>query len=132
MQANLDAPLPVRRRSFDAVLCALVGEHLSDLRLLFREIAISLARGGRLVFSVFHPELAAAGIEANFEREGVEYRLGALRHTVADYVDVIDRSGFRDLAVHEYCGDAELLRQIPSAARYLEQPLLLTVQARTA
>ena len=70
-QADLNDQLPVRRRAFDAVLCALVGEHLSNLRLLFREIADSLARGGRFVFSVFHPEMAAAGIEANFERDGV-------------------------------------------------------------
>ena len=29
-----------------------------------------------------HPEMAAAGLEANFERSAVEYRLGAERHTV--------------------------------------------------
>jgi len=128
-QADLNGQLPVRRRMFDAVLCALVGEHLSNLGLLFREVSESLAHGGRFVFSVFHPEMAAAGIEANFERDGVEYRLGALRHTVADYLNLIDRSGFRRIAVHEFCGDEPLVDEIPWAAKYLGRPLLLAVEA---
>ena len=129
-QADLNDRLPVRRRAFDAVLCALVGEHLSNLRLLFREIRDSLVRGGRFVFSVFHPEMAAAGIEANFERCGVEYRLGALRHTVADYMNLIDRAGFRRIMVHEFRGDDALVQQVPWASKYLGRPLLLAVEAR--
>ena len=87
-QADLNGQLPLRGRTFDVALCAPVGEHLTNLRVLFRELFASLTRRGRLVFSVFHPEMAAAGIEANFETGGTEYRLGALRHTVADYLDV--------------------------------------------
>src|SRR5258705_1421809 len=75
--ANLQAGLPFFSNSFDAVLCALIGEHLSDLRVVFDEFYRILKPGGRLVFSVYHPEMSAAGIEANFESEGVEYRLGA-------------------------------------------------------
>src|SRR5438552_4327227 len=101
VQADVNDRLPVRRRSFDAVLCALLGEHLSNLRLLFREIRDGLVRGGRFVFAVFHPEMAAAGIEANFERDGVEYRFGALRHTVAEYLNLNDGAGIRGIALHE-------------------------------
>ena len=74
--------------------------------------------------------MAAAGIEANFEREGVEYRLGARRYSVGDYVDAVDRSGFRDLRVHEFCGDGALVDEIPWASKYLSRPLLLAVEAR--
>src|SRR5439155_1194031 len=80
-QADLNETLPIRARSFDAAMCALVGEHLTRPVRLFRELHTSLVPAGRLVFSVFHPEMAAAGIEANFERDGVEYRLGADRLT---------------------------------------------------
>ncbi|HYS93563.1 MAG TPA: methyltransferase domain-containing protein [Candidatus Acidoferrales bacterium] len=128
-QADLNGQLPLRGRVFDAALCALVGEHLTDLRVLFRELFASLTRRGRLVFSVFHPELAAAGIEANFEAGGTEYRLGALRHTVADYLDVIDESGFGDINIREFRGDELLVRDIPWASKYLGRPLLLTVEA---
>src|SRR2546421_3807578 len=86
-QADLDGELPLRPQAFDAVLCALVGEHLRAPWRFFGEAHAAMVPGARLVFSVFHPALAAAGIEANFERGGVEYRLGAHPHTVDDYLD---------------------------------------------
>ncbi len=129
-QADLNHELPLKRRIFDAVLCALVGEHLTNLPLTFRELLASLAPGGRLVFSVFHPEMAAAGIEANFERCGVEYRLGAYRYTVDDYLNVIEDCGFRDVQCYEFYGDDELVKEVPGAIKYLGRPLLLVIEAR--
>jgi len=129
-QADLNDALPIRSASFDAALCALVGEHLTKPPLLFHELYASLVPTGRLVFSVFHPEMAAVGIEANFERDGVEYRLGAQRYTVEDYLTMIDRAGFRDLSVREYRGDDALARQIPWASKYRGHPLMLAIVAR--
>ncbi|HKA56779.1 MAG TPA: class I SAM-dependent methyltransferase [Candidatus Binatia bacterium] len=129
-QADLNQTLPVRERVFDAVLCALVGEHLTDLPLTFRELRASLAPGGRLVFSVFHPQMAATGIEANFERCGVEYRLGAYRYTVDDYLNVIEDSGLRCTRCYDFFGDDELVGEVPWATKYLGRPLLLAVEAQ--
>jgi SAM-dependent methyltransferase len=131
-QTDLNDGLPVRPASFDAVLCSLVGEHLDQPIRFFREACTALARGGRLVFSVFHPGMAAAGIEANFERAGVEYRLGAHRHSVDDYLTAIEDAGFARIAAHEYSPDAALAAEVPAAARYIGQPLLLTVAAERA
>ena len=131
-QADLDRDLPLRSRVFDAVLCALVGEHLTNPARFFREAFAALLPGGRFVFSVFHPELAAAGIEANFERGGVEYRLGAHRHTVADYLTAIEDAGFRRLRVHEFRGDEALVAEVTWATKYLGRPLLLAVEAQRA
>ena len=39
---------------------------------------------GWLVFSVYHPGLAEAGKEADFQLGHTEYRLGAIRYTTAD------------------------------------------------
>jgi SAM-dependent methyltransferase len=128
-QANLNDPLPVRSRRFKGVLCALVGEHLTNLSLLFHSFFDCLFTGGRLVFSVFHPEMAAAGIEANFEKDGVEYRLGAFRYSVDDYLTLIDEAGFRNLNYEEFCGDERLAKEIPAAAKYLNRLLLLVIEA---
>jgi SAM-dependent methyltransferase len=128
-RADLDDELPLQREVFDAFLCTLVSEHLTRLHTLFSEAFAVLRGGGRMVFSAFHPELAAAGIEANFERHGTEYRLGAERHTVDDYLSHIHDAGFRNVHWREYSITAELLAELPSASKYLEQPLLLLIDA---
>jgi hypothetical protein len=73
--------------------------------------------------------MAAAGIEANFEQDGVEYRLGAERHTIDDYLSHVDDVGFRDVRWQEFRGDSRLAEEVPQATRYLDQPLLLVIQA---
>ena len=128
-QADLQGPLPVRRSAFDGVLCALVGEHLDAPDRFFHQAHQVLRPGGRLVFSVFHPEVAAAGVEANFQRSGVEYRLGAHRHSVGDYLDAANAAGFDRLEAHEFTGDAALAAEVPAGRKYLGQRLLLVVEA---
>jgi SAM-dependent methyltransferase len=130
VQADLDGSLPLRSGAFDAVLCALVGEHLADPRCFAREAARMLVPGGRLVFSVFHPEMAAAGVEAKFERDGVTYRLGAERHRVEDYVAALADAGFVDIAIEEHRGDDALVAEVPDAGKYLGRLLLLVQVAR--
>jgi SAM-dependent methyltransferase len=131
-QADLNRDLPIRPGAFDALLSALVSEHLRDLPRFFREASHALRRGGRLVFSAFHPELARAGIEANFEQDGTEYRLGAERYTVDDYLNCISDAGFQRLEWHEYCGDDRLIAEVPWTTKYLGRPLLLLVRAQRA
>ena len=129
-QADLQQALPVRRQAFGGVLCALVGEHLDAPGRFFRQARQALRPGGRLVFSVFHPALAAAGVEANFEKSGVEYRLGALRHRVDDYLSAVEDAGFTRPRAHEFSGDEALAAQVPAGKKYLGQPLLLVIEAR--
>ncbi len=128
--ADLQRPLPFGSERFDAVLCALIGEHLDELPLALREMHRVLKTGGRLVFSVYHPEMAAAGKEAHFVRHGVEYRLGARRYTVADYVRLLEEAGFEDLVKHEFLGDEKLVESVPSAMNLLGFPVLLAIEAR--
>jgi len=128
--ADLQRPLPFENERFDAVLCALIGEHLNELPLALQEMHRVLRAGGRLVFSVYHPEMAAAGKEANFERSGVEYRLGAYRYSMVDYANLLEDAGFEDPARHEFLGDARLVRPVPSATRLLGFPVLLVLEAR--
>jgi SAM-dependent methyltransferase len=128
-QADLNRTFPVKRKSFDAVLCSLVSEHLSDLKTFFREARAVIRSGGRFVFSAFHPEIARAGVEANFEHEGTEYRLGAEPYTIDDYMGRIKDAGFRDLRASEFSVDEEMIATIPKAGKYQGRPLLLVVEA---
>ena len=130
VQADLNRDLVVQRAAFDAVVCALVSEHLTGLRTFLPEAFAALKWGGRMVFSAFHPEMAASGVESNFKQGGVEYRLGAERHTLDDYLNQFDDAGFGQIRWTQYCGDPELVQQIPWADKYLGQPLLLLIEAR--
>jgi len=132
VQADLNGHFPIRGRAFDAVLSALVSEHLADLRRFFTEAFAALRVGGRLVFSAFHPELAQAGAEANFEQNGTEYRLGAEPYTVSDYLNHISEAGFQNLEWRDYHVDDPLVQEVPRASKYLNRPLLLLVRAERA
>jgi ubiquinone/menaquinone biosynthesis C-methylase UbiE len=128
--SDLQQSLPFEDERFDAVLCALIGEHLNELPFALREMHRVLRANGRLVFSVYHPEMAAAGKEANFERSGVEYRLGAHRYTIEDYENLLEGACFEDPARHEFLGDERLVRSVPSATKLLGFPVLLVFEAR--
>ena len=128
--ADLQESWPLASGSFDLVVCALVGEHLERLTPVLAEAARVLVPGGRLVFSVYHPEMAASGIEAHFDRDGVEYRLGAVRHTTGDYRAALRTAGFTAVTATVFAGDDELARQIPRAAKFIGKPVLLLLDAR--
>lgn len=128
-QADLNNALPLRHSAFDALLCSLVSEHLTNLKNFFAETFVVLKRGGRFVFSSFHPEIAQVGVEANFEQDGVEYRLGAEPYSVGDYLNRMDDAGFRDLRTRDYVVDDAIISAIPWAVKYRGRPLLLVVDA---
>jgi SAM-dependent methyltransferase/ribosomal protein S18 acetylase RimI-like enzyme/mannose-6-phosphate isomerase-like protein (cupin superfamily) len=129
VQGALEQRLPFVDGCFDQVLCALVGEHLTDLVSAFMELGRVLRPGGRLAFSVYHPAMAAAGKEAHFQRSGIEYRLGAIPHTLDHYLDALQHAGFEQLIWHEFSGDAELVAAVPGARKLLGFPVLLVVEA---
>ena len=128
VQADLQRDLPFYRGSFDAVLCTLIGEHLENLLRTFTELHQALAPGGRFVFSVYHPDLAAAGKEANFELGGAEFRLGAIPYTFSDYLSLIEEAGFLELRSYEFEGDEHLARSVPNAAGLVGKKVILAVQ----
>lgn len=107
-----------------------MSEHLTNLRSFFLEVYAALRRGGRFVFSAFHPELARSGIEANFDQGGIEYRLGAESHTMDDYVSQILEAGFHVLEQREYAADEKLISELPWAAKYSDRPLLAVLRAQ--
>lgn len=127
---DLQRRLPFRSETFDAVLNALIGEHLDNLETVFRETFRVLRPNGRFVFSVYHPALAAAGKEANFMLNGIEYRLGAVRHTIDDYLTMLEDVGFTDTLKHEFAGDDELARIVPAASKLINQHILLVLTSR--
>ena len=127
--ADLHETLPFQDNCFDAILCALIGEHLNDLGSVYSEFYRVLRLRGRLVFSVYHPEMSAAGIEANFEQAGVEYRLGAIHYSLANHLQLLEEAGFGGIYAQEFNGDRDLIKSVPAAEKYLDSPILLVLAA---
>jgi SAM-dependent methyltransferase len=130
VQADLQAELPFRPAQFSAALCALIGEHLEKLAFTLSQLRKALEPGGWLVFSVYHPGLAEAGKEANFQLGQTEYRLGAIRYTTADYLEMTWAAGFREIDSFEYRADQQLIQEIPSAADLLNMPVIFALRAQ--
>ena len=123
--AELQRSWPFPDGTFDAVLCALVGEHLDDLAIVFEEMHRVLVPSGRAVFSVYHPAMADAGKEAHFFKGELEYRLGAVKHSLADYRAAIEDAGFEEITLAEHHGDQELASSGPGFQKFLDFPLLI-------
>ena len=132
VQADLQRAWPFHDASFDLVVCALVGEHLGALDRVFTEMRRVLRPEGRLLFSVYHPAMAAAGKEARYITGSVEYRLGAVKHVTDDYTGALERAGFRTVAIEEIDGNESLAEALPAQAKYVGFPMLLIVEATAA
>lgn len=129
VEADLQTDWPFAACSFDLVVCALVGEHLGELEHVFAQMRRVLRTGGRMIFSVYHPAMAAAGKEARFIQGSVEFRLGAFKHELDDYLEAVQRAGFNVGEVVELAGPPELAEVLPSKAHYVGFPLLIIVEA---
>jgi SAM-dependent methyltransferase len=116
----------------DRVLCALVGEHITNLATLFGEFRRVLRPGGWVLFSVYHPFLALMGKQANFRSSDgmIEYRLGAEQHLVSDYVNGLLGADFRLHDLREVVATPALCEQISSLDKLRGTPVLLVISGQ--
>ncbi|MEV6226958.1 methyltransferase domain-containing protein [Saccharopolyspora shandongensis] len=131
-EGDLQEALPFGDAEFDAVLCALLGEHLEEPARAVAEFHRVLRPGGRLVFSVFHPEMAATGMSAQFEDAGEVFKMVAHPYTVDDYAGWIAGAGFAEVQRHELSGDEQMVDEVPWASWLVGRPLVLVLTAAKA
>ncbi|MGP4015830.1 class I SAM-dependent methyltransferase [Saccharopolyspora sp. 5N708] len=128
-EADLQGEIPFADGEFDAVYCALLGEHLDHPDRAVAEFYRVLRPGGRLVFSVFHPTMAATGMSAQFENDGTAYKLVAHPYTVEDYEGWLAQAGFTEVERHEVVGDDQMVSDVPWASWLVGKPILLVLRA---
>jgi ubiquinone/menaquinone biosynthesis C-methylase UbiE len=94
LRADLAGPLPCKSESFTHVVCAQALKHLPRLTVVLAELARVLVPGGRLVFSVTHPQMDFTDYELGFTPTFVLSREAAVfHHTEADYRAAIAAAG---------------------------------------
>jgi malonyl-CoA O-methyltransferase len=118
------APLGLGR--FDAVVTALVLEHIADLDTFFRRTAEALVGEGELLLSEIHPDRIAEGTQANFTDPdtGETVRLKSFAHTEADIQTAARDAGLRLLSHTDVFGGSTLVRQNPVWEKHLGRPLI--------
>jgi malonyl-CoA O-methyltransferase len=119
-------PLPLPERGFDRVLCALVLDHIDDLRALFAELRRLSREDGKVVVTVMHPAMMLKGVQARFTdpSTGRETRPESVANRIADYVNGALEGGLRIVRVGERDVDEELAEKMPRARKYLGWPVL--------
>ncbi len=137
LQCALQDPLPFANYHFDAVLCALAGEHLDRIPAVLREFHRILKPGGRIVLALHYPDLRASHVrevsDSLYEVE-FEFHTGSFRHSVHDYTSALTAVGFVDIRQHQVAhpGKQESLFPTESEERQSEYPTQVVLQARRA
>jgi 2-polyprenyl-3-methyl-5-hydroxy-6-metoxy-1,4-benzoquinol methylase len=112
-------------REFDAVVTALVLEHIADPTAFFNRVAELLVPGGGFYISEIHPDRIAGGTQANFvAADGEAVRLTSFAHAEADIRNAADAAGLRLLSHMDVFGGEALAGQNPDWTRHLGRALI--------
>jgi malonyl-CoA O-methyltransferase len=123
--------LPLRSKRFDAVISALVLEHVENLEYFFREARRVARPGAALYVSAMHPAMLLRGSQAGFKDEaGRRIRPRGFPYDTADFVNAALRAGLKLDGLEELCGDAELARRFPRAVQFRGWPMILVLRLR--
>jgi ubiquinone/menaquinone biosynthesis C-methylase UbiE len=89
--------------SIDLIVCALVLEHIEDLRHIFSEVRRVLRPGGEFLIYELHPFRQLQGGQAQFKRtdSSETVLIPAYLHSVSDYVNTGLECGFNLLRIEE-------------------------------
>ena len=111
---------------FDAVVTALVLEHIADLDTFFNRVSDALVEGGELLLSEIHPDRIAGGTQANFTDpdSGENIRLKSFAHTESDIQSAAGGAGLRLLSHADHFGGSALVRLNPAWEKHLGRPLI--------
>lgn len=136
LQCAMQEALPFGNHHFDAVLCALAGEHLDRIPAVLREFHRILRPGGRIVLALHYPELHAARVkqvqDSLYEVE-FEFHTGSFRHSVHDYTSALIGVGFVDIRQHQVARPGKQESLFPEESekeQHREYPTQVVLQAQ--
>lgn len=105
---------------FDAVVMALVLEHIADLDVFFLRVRNALKPGGQFYLSEIHPQRIASGTQANFvdAETGEKIVLSSFAHSEADIQAAALTSGLHLKTQQDVVGGEELAALNPHWNRH--------------
>jgi len=116
------APLP---DVYDAVVTALVLEHIAEPAAFFARVAELLVPGGGFYISEIHPARIAGGTRANFvDANGEAVKLQSFAHSEADIRGAAEGAGLRILTHTDVYGGEALVRLNPDWKRHIGRAMI--------
>lgn len=111
---------------FDAVVTALVLEHIADLNTFFGKACDALVPGGEMFLSEIHPERIASGTQANFVDPGTgkTVRLTSFAHDEHAIETAGTRAGLILTNWRDIIGDECLVRHNPDWRRHVGRKMI--------
>ncbi len=111
---------------FDVGLTALVLEHIADLDLFFKAIAMALRPGGTFYMSEIHPDRIAAGTQANFidPENGQVVWLTSFAHAAAEIETSARGAGLRLQQQSDVIGGDDLVALNADWARHVGRAMI--------
>lgn len=127
---DLHTPFPLGDDAFDAVLCALVLDHIADLDHLFAEFRRVARPGGRVLITVMHPAMMLRGVQARFTDPalGTKVVVESVPNQVTDYVNAALGAGLAIDHLAEHAMTPEVAGDSERARVYVGWPMLLTMR----
>lgn len=117
---------PLAADAFDLVVQSLADEHLSELQLLYDEVARVLAPAGRFVIVGYHPQfLMTVGMPTHYHRpdDGAAVAITTHVHLLSDHVAAARAAGLELLEMDEAIIDDAYLTAKPKWTAYRDQPV---------
>lgn len=129
---DLARDLPFEDGAFDAALCCLVVDHITDLEPLFGEMRRLSRSGPNVIITVMHPAMTLRGVQARFidPATGERRPIAGARNTTSDYLTAAMQAGLALDHISEHAPDAALAQRLPRAEPYIGWPLLLAMRFR--
>jgi ubiquinone/menaquinone biosynthesis C-methylase UbiE len=94
--------LPFPPAAFDLINASLMVGDVVDLPAWTREMARVLSRGGRMVYSDFHPTWSQLGWERTFRTAaGARHSVAFTPHTIEEHLAALASAGFGISAIRE-------------------------------
>lgn len=122
--------IPFEPGAFDLVLCALLMEHLPDVRPALAEMHRVARPGGAVLVSVYHPWFLLKGIPPHFrEEDGQEYEMPSYVHLPSAYYRALTDLGMRVTDFLEPVVDDALIARMPKMERHRGLPHALIFRA---
>ncbi len=126
---DIHKPWPFETDSFDLVVSSLVLEHVKFLMPFFGEAKRVSKKGARILFTTMHPAMFLRDKQAHYydANENIEFRFESYDHQISDFINAAINVELTLNEVNEYMPNESTFEKSPKSRKFINWPMLLTL-----